>query len=110
MLPINDLVGNARYGYPLQEVVADLGGKEVLHCDYESSWGNGYVDLSVLLVDGRVFSYKYWYGSCPGCDDWEQRELTDTEIKAEMLKGATFFATLDSYNEWRAKQKKEETF
>lgn len=106
MLNIKEMCDYARYSDNLEKVINDLNGKEILRLDYESCY-QGYVDIDVLLKDGRVFSYVYYYGSCPGCDDWEDRELTDEEIEKEMLEEGTIFKDIDSYQEWRNKVDKQ---
>jgi hypothetical protein len=58
------------------------------------------VDADALLSDGRIFSYKYYYGSCSGCDDWEDRGLTTEQITQEMIEGGTYFNNLEEYNSW----------
>lgn len=100
MLNIKELTENARYSYILDEVINLIGGKEVLRIEYESDW-SGYVDIDVLLDDNRVFSYKYNYGSCSGCDEWEANELDKNDIKEIMLQESTIFDNIDSYNKWR---------
>lgn len=100
-----DIVGLtevARYSEVLSDVASALGGKKVLRLDYESDY-QGYVDIDVLLSDGRVFSYMYSYGSCSGCDEWEARDLSDEQIGEAMLQEATFFASIGAYNDWRKK-------
>jgi hypothetical protein len=102
MLPINQMCEYARYSDILEELINELHGVEVLRLDYMSDW-QGFVDIDVLLEDGRVFSYKYYYGSCSGCDDWLARNLSDEEIKQEMMQEATIFSNLEAYNAWRAR-------
>jgi hypothetical protein len=99
-LDIYEKCESARYSHLLDEVVNELGGKDVLRLDYYSDY-QGHVDLDVLLNDGRVFSYQYSYGSCSGCDGWEYRGLSDKEIKTEMLRDATFFDDMEQYYAWR---------
>ena len=99
MLNIVEATEDARYSSILQEVIEELKGIEILRLDYESDY-QGHVDIDVLLEDGQVFSYKYWYGSCSGCDEWEDRNLTCEEIKDVMIQEATFFGGLESYQTW----------
>ena len=80
--------------------IKKLNGIKVLRCDVEAGY-SGHVDIDVLLADGRAFSYKYYYGSCGICDDWESRGLSDKEIMQEMLEGATIFRDLETYKKWR---------
>jgi hypothetical protein len=91
---------HARYSDILASLLDSIGATEVLRLDYESDY-SGYVDCDVLLSNGKVFSYKYYYGSCSGCDDWEDRGLSDDEISAEMLKESTTFENRAEYDEWR---------
>jgi hypothetical protein len=106
MIDIKEEVEFARYADTLENVINNLGGKELLRKDYESDW-QGYVDIDVLLEDGRVFSYKYSYGSCSGCDEWEHKNLEDFEIEDRMLAEATFFSNIQEYNKWRETTKKD---
>jgi hypothetical protein len=34
--------------------------------------------------NGKFFHFVYSYGSCSGCDEWEDRSLSDDEIETEM--------------------------
>lgn len=99
MFNIAEVVCNARYSDILQSVLVGLSAVQVLRVSFESDY-QGFVDVDILLEDGRVFSYKYYYGSCEGCDDWENRNLLDTEIADEMLQEATFFDNIDQYNKY----------
>lgn len=107
-LEIDKRCEGARYSDILNELITALLGKEVLRLEYEADY-SGYVDIDVLLEDGRVISYKYWYGSCSGCDGWI--ELPEKQIKermkAEMQQEATFFESLESYGKWRKMVNKE---
>lgn len=100
MIDIEKEVDQARYSANLQTVLTKLGAKELLRKKYESGY-QGYVDVDVLLEDGRVYSYYYPYGSCPGCDEWEYRNLTDEEIEEIMIKEATIFDNIEQYNKYR---------
>ena len=103
MLKIYDACECARYSNNLEIVINSLEGEKILDLKYESDY-SGYVDIAVLLKDGRVFTYYYSYGSCCGCDEWEVRELTNNEIEAEMLKDATFFDSLEDYKKFKEKR------
>lgn len=102
---LTELTDNARYSDNLDELLHDLKVKKILDLKYESDY-QGFVDVSALLKDGRVFSYLYYYGSCSGCDEWEAENLTDDEIKAEMKRGATYFKSVDTYNKFDKKRRK----
>jgi len=89
-----------RYSEILEEVITELSAVKVLREDFEDFY-QGFVDVDVLLKDGKVFSYNYSYGSCSVCDEWESRELTDEEIKIIMKTESTIFDDIEQYNEWR---------
>jgi hypothetical protein len=102
MINIAEEVDNARYSDILEEVVNNLNPVELLRKNYESDY-QGFVDIDVLLENGRVFSYNYSYGSCSGCDEWEDRSYSDAEIAEEMREHAVLFENIDEYNLWREK-------
>lgn len=87
----------ARYSECLETLLTELQADKVLYEDFKDDY-QGYVEVDVLLKDGRVFSYRYSYGSCSGCDEWEDRGLTDEEIVQQMKIEATFFNNLSDYN------------
>lgn len=110
---------NCRYADLLEKILINLGAKKILRSDYEADY-QGHVDVDVLLEDGRVFSYKYSYGSCSGCDVWEARyyrdvyydpddddrykdlsDIADRNVMEDMLEEATFFKDMPSYLLWR---------
>ena len=97
---IDKELSNCRYASNLESLLNDLNAVKILRKDYIEDY-QGYVDLDVLLEDGRIFSYGYKYGSCSGCDEWEALGLSDEEIKKVMLKEGTFFSTYESYTKWR---------
>ena len=107
MLKISDMVDNARYSYLLERLIENLNGERVLYLNYESDY-QGFVDIDVLLADGKVFSYMYWYGSCSGCDEWECINLSDEEIIKEMKRAATYFDNLNDYKIFANKTNREE--
>lgn len=92
--------GTPRYGEILIELLTELNAIEVLNLKYENDY-QGFVDISALLSDGRVFSFLYYYGSCNGCDDWESRELNNEQVKDEMKQHATFFDNIEQYKHWQ---------
>lgn len=100
MLDIIEMVDGARYSTFLNDVINELKGVKVLRLEYESDY-QGFVDIDVLLENGKVFSYMYNYGSCSGCDTWEAEEYNDEQIKQIMLKDSTTFDNIELYNKWR---------
>ena len=101
-MDVTKAVDQARYSDNLESLLNKLEAVKILSVAYESDY-QGFVDIDALLKDGRVFSYKYWYGSCSGCDDWEYRNLSDDAIEEEMLREATIFDNVEQYLEWRNK-------
>jgi len=104
-MDISELVGNARYSHILNKLVMELNGVVILRFEFEADY-QGFVDIDVLLLDGRVFSYKYSYGSCSGCDEWESRDLSDDDIMDEMHKDASFYISIQSYLKYLARKDK----
>ena len=92
---------SGRYSRTLEELLNDLGAVKELKVDFEDDY-QGYVAVDALLSDGRVFSYKYSYGSCSGCDEWEDRDLTPNQIKNEMFQEATLFDDVNQYERYLA--------
>ena len=96
-------VDNVRYSGLLDEIINDKfgGGKEILRLKYKSDY-QGYVDIDVLLNDGKVFSYYYSYGSCSGCDRWSGEYGSDYEsIKRVIIQECTIFDNIYQYKKWR---------
>lgn len=91
---LEQLCENARYSENLETVINSLNAIEILHLEYESDY-QGYVDIDVLLKNGKVFIYDYYYGSCSGCDEWEARNLSNEEIEQEMLRAAVLYDIKD---------------
>lgn len=89
-----------RYSDILRELLGDLGGIAVLRESFEDEY-QGFVDVDILLEYDIIFSYNYSYGSCSTCDEWEKRDLSDSEIKDIMKSEATFFDGMTQYIEWR---------
>ena len=102
MITFDDELGSCRYAEILEEYLNSINAKKILDQRYESDY-QGFVDISVLLEDGRVFSYEYWYGSCSGCDEWESQDYSDDKIKEIMEVEATFFDNEHQYNEFKLK-------
>jgi hypothetical protein len=97
---IMDYTFKGRYSGELEDLLDELKAVKELRVDFDNDY-QGHVDVDVLLEDGKVFSYKYYYGSCSGCDSWEGDDLTGDEIKIEMLKEATIFDNESQYQVWR---------
>lgn len=108
-LDINKACDYPRYGSILDAVIHELGGAKVLELNFETDY-QGYVDISVLLESGEVWSYHYSYGSCSVCDEWEYKDLSDEEIGEVMKREATTFSSEDLWNIWNQSRIKEEPY
>ena len=61
----------------------------------------GMVATCIMLPDGRFAIYNDYYGSCSGCDSWE--DATDEEVKnmcIGLANGAYVFQSLDDVKEF----------
>jgi hypothetical protein len=65
-------------------------GADVIFESSEDDY-QGFANVFAQLRDGRFCHYEWTYGSCSGCDEWEDRGLSDDEIEAEMRRAAVFF-------------------
>lgn len=71
--------------------------------DWDVLWENACVDYQgsaelLAYKDGR-FCYLEWsYGSCSGCDPWE--DLPEDEALSEMQRNAMFFADGAYFYSW----------
>ena len=101
---------SGRYSDCLRSLLYDLGAKQVLFEDFEDGY-SGHIDVDVLLKDNRIFSYRYDYGSCSGCDEWESRGISEYEenyfemVKNIMKTEATFFDDFTDYDIWKDRAK-----
>ena len=89
------IAATCRYGDCLGEILkdADIVWEDSL-ADYQGS-----VDILASMPDGTFVHYEYSYGSCSGCDDWEARSLSDSQIVEEMRRGlAVLTAKPDNVN------------
>lgn len=93
---------NCRYGDVLADLLNKLGCVKLLYCHHVDDY-QGDVDVDALLSDGRIYSYYYSYGSCSGCDEWEDRGLNETAIERIMRDEATFFSGPYEYKAWLEK-------
>lgn len=103
---VEDICHFCRYSDLLHTLLVHLGAKKLLFFEGDNDY-QGFLDVDVLLKDGRVFSYKYTYGSCSGCDEWESRCLEEDQIIECMEQEATFFEDYRSYYKWAVNTRKE---
>lgn len=56
---------------------------------------------SFLAKKGNKYCfYEWWYGSCSGCDTWEDAGLTDKQIIEEMTNTSLFFNGKKELKKW----------
>ena len=108
-MKIIEYVEQARYSDDLEVVINELKPLHLKWLEYEADY-QGYVNIDVLLEDGRVFSYEYSYGSCSGCDEWEHRSLRDYELRKEMIKGSVIYSDMETYMKGIGAKRKEKAF
>lgn len=90
----NTIAASCRYGDCAATV---YGAMEVLVEVSERGYQGG---ASVLLWDGDKVHYIEWsYGSCSGCDAWEQAGLTDEQVAAE-IQGSSIVMSFDEAVAW----------
>lgn len=68
----------------------------------------GMVATCVKLPDGRYVIYNDYYGSCSGCDGWE--DAPDEQVKnmcIDLANGAYIFQTLEDVEEFLSDESKE---
>jgi hypothetical protein len=85
------IASGCRYG----DVLAPLfEGGDVI---WEFSTANyqGFANVLVAMPDGRFIHYEWTYGSCSGCDEWENRGLSDEQICEEAIKVMAVLKTRD---------------
>ncbi len=83
----NTIASECRYSECAEEIFGDA---DIIWEDSEADY-QGHVDLVGVKPDGTVIMYEYSYGSCSGCDDWENRELSNEEIVEEMKRNCISF-------------------
>jgi hypothetical protein len=54
--------------------------------DYQGS-----ANVLLRMADGRFAHFEWTYGSCSGCDEWEDRGLSDEQIEQVMRDTAVWF-------------------
>lgn len=83
-------------------------GAEVIGHYNEDDY-QGQVATCVKLKDGRYAIYNDWYGSCSGCDAWE--DANDEDVKnmcIGLANSAYVFKTLDDVKEFLSGFNKDE--
>lgn len=118
------VASEARYN-GIAELIFD--GLDIIYDKSEADYQGSVEVFAVEESDGwrnrePVFLHlEYSYGSCSGCDEWESRNLSDTEILKEMINEHVSFIkgteAVEKYpcnkelrsaiNEWLETNKKE---
>ena len=74
------VASKCRYGDVAEAI---FGNCEIIwecsEADYQGS-----ANVLAKTPDGKFIHYEWTYGSCSGCDEWEDRELSYEQIEAEM--------------------------
>ena len=95
------------YGDILAELATDLGISYIIDLTYEADC-SGEVAIEGKLKNKKYWVYAYSYGSCSGCDEWQDRKLSDKEIKAQMKKDSVFYSEKEYVERLRLKIKSAE--
>ena len=72
-----------RYG----EIAERIFGEADIIWEHSEVDYQGYATVLAAFPDGTFAHYFWSYGSCSGCDDWENRHLSDDQVEAEMRQG-----------------------
>lgn len=76
-----------------------FGDAEVIWEHSENDY-QGFANVLVRMPDGRFGHYEWTYGSCSGCDEWEDLPGGDDEVERIMREAVAWFddeATLRRY-------------
>ena len=85
------IASECRYG----DVAERLFGKsEVIWENSENDY-QGHANVFVALPSGRFAHYEWTYGSCSGCDEWEDRCLSNDQIEEIMRDETVWFDTIE---------------
>lgn len=74
------VASKCRYG----DVAGCIFGQAEIIWECSEDDYQGHANILAYMSDGRFAHYEWTYGSCSGCDDWEDRGLTSDQIEAEM--------------------------
>jgi hypothetical protein len=86
------IASTCRYGDVAERI---FGEAEILWEHSEDDW-SGNANLFAKMPDGQFCHYEWTYGSCCGCDDWEDRGLSDDAVEAEMRRSAAWLKDLET--------------
>ena len=82
------VAAECRYG----DNALDVFGRdaELIFEDSKADY-QGHANILVRTADGRFAHCEWTYGSCSGCDEWSDRDLTDEQIDTIMRDTAAWF-------------------
>lgn len=85
-----------------EDVFNEMGAEKILY-NSVSYWGyGGWLDIDILLKNGKVVSYEYGFDSC--CDRldycWDEDESSCDEIADDIRTHITTFDSIDQYIAW----------
>ena len=81
------IASRCRYGHIAERIWGDAN---VVWEDSELGYA-GHATILAHTPDGQWWFYEWFYGSCSGCDTWENAELSDDEIETEMRDQSAVF-------------------
>jgi hypothetical protein len=87
---------NCRYGDVARRIFED---SEII---FENSLADyqGFANVLAAMPDGSFIHYEWTYGSCSGCDEWEDRGLSDDEIEKEMRRGVAILENIQTLKKY----------
>lgn len=86
------VASRCRYG----DVAERIFGKAEILWEHSENYYSGNANIFAKMPDGQFCHYEWTYGSCPGCDDWENRSLDDDAVEVEMRKSAAWLKDLET--------------
>lgn len=89
------IAASCRYGDVAEKVWEDW---DVL-CELSEADYQGFASF-IATKEKRYVFYEWHYGSCSGCDEWEDRGLSDEQIAAEMRRDAIEFTDAEKLVKW----------
>lgn len=81
------VASRCRYGEDATEIFGDA---DIIAEASVEDW-QGHANVLAAMPDGTFAHYEWTYGSCSGCDEWEDRNLDHGAIVAEMRSAMAVF-------------------
>lgn len=92
---MSDRYTACRYG----DIVQTLFG--TLDVVFDKSVADYQGEVCVLFKGDKYAYVQFYYGSCSGCDEWEDRKLTDAQIADEIMKLTMWFDSLAELEQYQ---------